>query len=223
MTETTGPGTGESFAQFPVRSGDLILADRGYATGPGLHYLAQAGAHVIVRVNTGALRFQTPEKEPFDLLTAVETIQRAGKVGVWNVMVQAETPLNGRLCTLRKIPEAIQEAHERIRKTAARKGTTPRECTWRFACYVLLFTTFPEQEFSATKVLELYRLRWQVELVFKRFKSLAQMGHLLKFKKESVIAWLYGKLLVALLTEKIVRHARTISPWGYDIELQYRA
>ena len=223
LTGTKGPGTGESFKQFPVQPGDLILADRCYATGPGLHYLAQADARVIVRVNTGVLRFLTPEGEPFDLLNAVETIQQAGKVGTWNVAVQAEAPLNGRLCALRKTPEAIQEAHEQIRRTAARKGNTPQDCTWRFACYVLLFTTFPEQEFPASKVLEWYRLRWQVELVFKRFKSLAQLGHLPKFHKESVIAWLYGKLLVALLTEKIVRHARTISPWGYDIELQYMA
>jgi len=218
------PGNGGSFKQFPVQSGDLILADRGYATGPGLHYLVLADARVIVRVNTGVLRFLTPEGEPFDLLPAVETIHQAGKVGVWNVAVQADTPLNGRLCALRKTPEAIQEAHEQIRRTATRKGKTPRDCSWRFARYVLLFTTFPEQEFPACKVLEWYRLRWQVDLVFKRFKSLAQLGHLPKFHKESVIAWLlYGKLLVALLIEKFVRQARTISPWGYDIGLQYMA
>ena len=53
--------------------------------------------------------------------------------------------------------------------------------------------------------------------MFKRFKSLAQLGHLRKFDDESAKAWLYGKLLVALLTEKMVRHARTRSPWGYDV------
>ena len=94
----------------------------------------------------------------------------------------------------------------------------PRAETLRFARYVILFTTFPTELYSATEVLEWYRLRWQVELVFKRFKSLAQLGHLPKFDDESAKAWLYGKLLVALLTEKIVRHARTLSPWGYSVQ-----
>ncbi len=87
-----------------------------------------------------------------------------------------------------------------------------------FARFVIVFTTFPEEEFSAEAVLEWYRIRWQVELVFKRFKSLAQLGHLPKYNEDSARAWLYGKLLLALLVEKVIRHAESISPWGYDLE-----
>ena len=87
--------------------------------------------------------------------------------------------------------------------------------TLEFAKYVIVFTTFPAAEFTNADVLEWYRTRWQVELVFKRFKSLAQLGHLPKRDDESAKAWLYGKLFVALLVEKLISHARTISPWGY--------
>ena len=73
------------------------------------------------------------------------------------------------------------------------------------------------ETFADEEVLEWYRTRWQVELVFKRFKSLAQLGHLPKHDDESAKAWLYGKLLVALLVEKLIRHATAISPWGYDL------
>ena len=54
-------------------------------------------------------------------------------------------------------------------------------------------------------------LRWQVELVFKRSKSLAGLGHLPKRNPVSARAWLCGKLLVALLVEKAVRHASAVS------------
>ena len=94
--------------------------------------------------------------------------------------------------------------------------------TLRFACYVIVFTTYPAEQFPASEVLEWYRLRWQVELVFKRFKSLAQFGHLPKSDEASAQAWLYGKLLVALLVEKIVQHAQSISPWGYDLRATTR-
>ena len=109
-------------------------------------------------------------------------------------------------------------AHEKIRKDAARKGNQVQPQTLEFAKYVILFTSFPHQSFTATEVLEWYRIRWQVELVFKRFKSLAQLGHLPKYDDESAKAWLYGKLLVALLVEKFARHATAISPWGYYLE-----
>jgi transposase len=89
-------------------------------------------------------------------------------------------------------------------------STRPR--TLEFAKYVLVFTT--RSSGSAAEVLELYRMRWQIELVFKRLKSLAQLGHVPKYDDRSSRAWVYGKLLVALLTHKMIPIGRTISPWG---------
>ena len=50
-----GPGTGESLAQFPIRAGDHVLADRGYSTARGIRHVVDAGVRLIVRVNTGSL------------------------------------------------------------------------------------------------------------------------------------------------------------------------
>ena|ERR1700674_3036281 len=90
----------------------------------------------------------------------------------------------------------------------------------RYAGYILTFTTLAETELSAWQVLEWYRLRWQIELVFKRFKQIAQLGHLPKNDPQSARAWLYGKMLVALLVEKLIAHARSVSPWGYPLRGQ---
>ena len=119
---------------------------------------------------------------------------------------------------MRKTQEAIRIAHKALRRQASKKGTQLQPQTLEFAKYVILFTTFPIEAFPAASVLEWYRTRWQVELVFKRFKSLAQLGHLPKRDDESAKAWLYGKFLVALLVEKLIRHASAISPWGYHLE-----
>ena len=114
-------------------------------------------------------------------------------------------------------PAAIKLAHRKVRQEAARRGKRTQADTLRFAEYVIVFTTFPAASFSAAEILEWYRIRWQVELVFKRFKSLAQLGHLPKYDDDSAKAWLYGKLLVALLVEKLIRHASASSPWGYEL------
>ena len=219
LTETEGPGTGESLRQFPIRAGDYVLADRGYSTAAGIGYLAQAGGWVTVRVNTGALAFQEADGEPFDLLGKVSCLQAPLAARSWSVQVVSVQQLrvSGRVCAIRKTEEAIRIAQEGLRKEAARKGRQLQPQTLEFAKYVIVFTTFPAADFSAADVLEWYRLRWQVELVFKRFKSLAALGHLPKHDDESAQAWLYGKLLVALLVEKLIGHATAISPWGYRL------
>ena|ERR1017187_6142444 len=117
----------------------------------------------------------------------------------------------GRLCAIRK----SQQAADRERRKTLRKalhGPKPKPATLEFANYVLVFTTLPAAEFSTAEVLRWYRLRWQVELVFKRMKSLAQLGHLPKHDARSSRAWLYGKLLIALLGQKLMRIGRDISP-----------
>ncbi len=219
LTETEGSGTGESLRQFPIREDDYLLADRGYSTASGIGYVAQGGGRVTVRVNTGTLTFQTSEGQPFDLLGQVSTLECAGAVQSWAAHVVAPQGLrvSGRVCAIRKTEEAILIAQQGIRKEAARKGRQVQPQTLEFAKYVIVFTTFPAAEFRGAEVLEWYRLRWQVELVFKRFKSLAEMGHLPKHDDESAKAWLYGKLLVALLVEKLIGHATAVSPWGYRL------
>jgi Transposase DDE domain len=89
-----------------------------------------------------------------------------------------------------------------------------------YANYVMVLTTFPPETFPPELILECYRFRWQIELVFKRFKQIAQLGHLPKYDQESAKAWLYGKLFVALLTEKLTQHASALSPWGYSFPIQ---
>src|SRR5262245_51557360 len=71
----------------------------------------------------------------------------------------------------------------------------------------MVFSTFSPRRFTATDLLQWYRIRWQVELVFKRLKSLAQLGHLPKSDEQSARAWLYGKLFIVLLTEQVMRRA----------------
>ena len=151
LTSTNGEGTGESFKQFPIEPGDYILADRGYSTGSGVKYVSNAGGYVTIRVNTGALHFDVKSGVPFNLLASVETITKLGEVGEWDVEIPGSSPIPERVCVLRKTEEAAQKALNQILQNAKRKGNKPREETLRYARYVILFTTFPSNEFTASK------------------------------------------------------------------------
>ncbi|MEW6236055.1 MAG: transposase [Candidatus Omnitrophota bacterium] len=80
--------------------------------------------------------------------------------------------------------------------------------------YIILATSLPESV-SMRQVLELYCVRWQIELAFKRLKFIMGLGHLPKEDDESAKTWLHGKLLVSCLAQAIVDEGHFFSPWGY--------
>lgn len=216
LTPVKGKHTGEILNRFPARAGELILADRGFAKPPGVEALTEQGAALVVRLNTGSLPLSTVSGEPFPLLEALRRITKPDQIAEWEVYVRGpRRPIAGRLCVIRKSAEATARTQRRIRRKSQQGGPKPKPETLAFAAYVMVFTTLPPAEFPAEQVLEWYRGRWQVELAFKRLKSLAKLGHLHDQNTDTVRAWLYGKLGVALLGQKLMRVERDISPWGY--------
>jgi hypothetical protein len=220
LTATKGKGTGESFFQYSIKKGDYIIADRGYSTASGIHHVVSKKAYVMVRVNTQSLLILNLKSQPFQLLKNVTAIKKAGTVRSWKVLIPGRSGahVQGRICAIRKSNEAIKLAHEKLKRNAQKKGRSLKPETLEYAKYVIVFTNFPETSFSDIEVLDWYRSRWQVELIFKRFKSIAQLGHLPKHSDDSSKAWLYGKLFVALLTNKLIEYASSVSPWGYILE-----
>jgi hypothetical protein len=220
LTPVEGAGTGEHLQQFPLQPGDQVVADRGYSHASGVHYVSQQKAFVTVRLNPQSLALQDREQKAFPLLKQLKCIRKAGQTAVWEVLVPCldEPPVAARLCVIRKSQAAIALAQKRLRRKESKNGSQLQPETLVYAEYVMVLTTLPAARFSGEMVLQLYRFRWQIELVFKRFKQIAQLGHVPKHDPASAQAWLYGKLFVALLTEKLIQEARALSPWGYALE-----
>jgi hypothetical protein len=211
----TQPKVGESFKRFAVNPGDVVIGDRGYAHAAGIAHTVLSGGHVIVRVNLTNVPLRDVEGERFPLLDRLRSLGD-GHVGDWDVWVAHKGALiPGRICAVR-LSRAVQEkAVRKARRQNSKKGTVKPE-TLEAAQYVFVFTTL-DRTISAERVLECYRCRWQIELVFKRLKSLLGLGHLRKKDTESARAWIHAKLLVAFLIEAIKRAARDFSPWGYPL------
>lgn len=213
VTATIGEGSGESLNRLPVGPHELILADAGYCSVAGIEYVWQHGADVLVRVNPQSFVAYSASGRRISLLPRLRTLSKVGQFGEWRVVLHGQgSAFAGRLCAVRKSDRAIQQAHRRLQRKASKKQMITRPGTLEFAKYVIVFTT--RFSGSAADVLRSYRMRWQIELVFKRLKSLAQLGHVPKHDDRSCRAWLYGKLLVALLTQKLIRIGRAISPSG---------
>jgi hypothetical protein len=216
LTPTKGKNTGEVLNRFQAGPGELILADRGFCKPPGVEAVVKQGAALVLRLNTGSLPLYGEDGARFPLIEAVSRIAEPGRAAAWSVYVHGPTRrVAGRLCAIRKSEEAIARARRKIQRKSQQGGPQPKSETMTLAAYILVFTTLPVAEFDAAQVLEWYRGRWQVELAFKRLKSLAKLGHLHDQNDDTARAWLYGKLCVALLGQKLLRIERNISPWGY--------
>jgi hypothetical protein len=208
----------ESLRRLPVLPGDLVLVDRGYNDRKAVGRILESGGQLIMRYNSGAFPLLDPTGEAFDPLQKLRPL-KIGRLGEWEVKFVAEDgeQIGARLCALRKSPEQSRRARLKARRKAQRRNVQLRPETLEYADFVVVLTTLSSQEMQLPVVLEFYRARWQVELAFKRLKSLLQMGQVPKKKEASSRAWMQGKILTALLIERLLCEARFFSPWGYPI------
>jgi hypothetical protein len=187
--------TGESLTRYQLGPGMVVLGDRNFAKAPALVATRACGAHVVVRMSPQYLKLWTHEGTPFDLVAALRAAGEQPRLSGQTIPVWIHAlHLNEQECN---------RARRRAKRQASRKGQTPRAQTLFLSEWVLVLTTLPPEELSAEVILELYRIRWQVELVIKRYKSLLDAARV-RAKQGSALAEVYllGKLLFAVLVER---------------------
>lgn len=214
--EVTDASQGETFERVPIAPGDLMLGDRGYARRRGIAHVLDSGADVLVRLNQANVPLLSADGSRFDLIEHLSTLQ-GHEPGEWPVFFEHQKRrYRVRLCAVRKTEEATERSRTRILRLARKRGHQARTETLEAAAYVFVLTSL-DTDFTATDVLRLYRARWQIELAFKRMKSLFQAGHVPKSDPVTAQAWLHTKLLAALLIERLSEQARSFSPWGFQL------
>jgi hypothetical protein len=205
---------GEGFFRVPLRQGDIVVGDRAYARAPSLEKVASVGADFIVRTGWTSVRLTTLDGQLVDW-NAIYAPMQPGEVCEMDVLAEysgrkgkgrGKPLLQARLIVKRKDEKATQKAQK-----AARRGHQRRRCNNRLqpmtvtaAGFVMLLTSIPADAVTAEEVLQTYRLRWQVELAFKRLKS--GMGiHRLPARDERLArSWLMAHLILALMIDEAV-------------------
>ena len=215
--EVTDAHGGETFQRIPVAPGDLLLGDRVYATPPGIAHVAGAGGHVLARVNHKALPLFDLGGKPLRLTERLRSLQ-VGQCRAWSTLVcHGPHAYRGRLVAVKRSRWSACLERRALRKRAAKKQKRLSRAALFLAGYFYVWTDVPAQRLAAPAVLDWYRCRWQIELCFKRLKSILGLGELPKQREDSCRAWLHGKLLVALLLERLLDEAEHFSPWGYEL------
>jgi len=211
----TDRSVGEKLANFKkFGKGDIAVGDRIYGTLPGIAYVRGLGADYALRIKSRGFRIYDGKKREIDLLGSLSGLKEGETADM-----RVKCLINGRyepvrVCALRKDQGSERAGLKRLAKTNQRKsgGKAVSELQRENNKYIIVATSLGKKV-SAQQVLDLYRMRWQIELAFKRLKSLFQYNDLPMTNGESVKAWFYGKLLLAALCETLVNTGR-FSPSG---------
>src|ERR687897_228609 len=220
--DLTDERAAEGFGRTPWQTGDVALGDRCYARPPALRQLLAAGADFIVRTGWTRLRLLDADRAPpaweriFGDLAVGEVAERAVSVDHSRKggRSRGDAVFPARLIVLRLAPEAAARAakaqHRRQNRCRSHRPLQP--LTVQATGYLMLVTSLPAAV-PASEVLEAYRLRWQVELAFKRLKSLLGLDRLPAKSAALARSWLLAHLILALLIEDTARTLLDFPPW----------
>lgn len=216
--ELSDPSLGEKLGRFGFAPGEWILADRGYSHRAGAALVLDCGAQLIMRWNAAVLPLEDERGRSFAPGRALRGLKVA-EVRHWPLwFVWKGQRYRVWLCALRK----SRLAAERARRKALRKAQTNQTQNVQpehleLTSYILVLSSLSPRTLSPAAALELYRCRWQIELAFKRLKTLLAAGHVPKSDDASAKSWMQAKILSALLIERVLWEAKLFFPWGYAL------
>lgn len=202
--ELTDVHGGENLQRLTYRPGDIVLGDRIYSRARNLRLVKQEGADFIVRTGWNSLRLTHQDGRPFDLFDALRRLKK--RKGEFKVRVDRDEEdakiFELRLIVWRKSPEQTAAERKRLLQNGKKHGKKVDPRTLVAAEFVMLVTTLSIEKFSTSDILNIYRFRWQIELAFKRMKSLAGLDELTAKKPELARAWICARLITFLIAER---------------------
>ncbi len=202
LTDVTGA---ERFTHFEYEPLDIVLGDRIYGKAKHLIKVKEQAADVIVRANFQQLRLYTVTGVVIDWKEALRKAQNAGRLLLEAYVRDAEGNQTKVYVICHRLSAAeIEKARRHIRKSAYDKGHKTRAATLLACEWLTVLTTIAPTELSAELILDLYKVRWQIELYIKRLKSILQLGKI-RAERGSRLArvHLLAKMIYALLLETI--------------------
>jgi hypothetical protein len=204
---------GEKLDLIPVIKGEIRLADRAYMQPDRIAAVLAQGGDVVIRAGWKSGRWRH-DGAPFDLIEAFRTAQG----GLIDQPIQVErkdgAPLALRLIAVKKPPAAAEAARRQARRAAQREGYTISDAALTAADWVIIVTSLTPQDFTTGEVLALYRLRWRIELAFKRLKSLIGLRGPPGFDERSAKPYILAHLLTILLLEPLIDELEDSPRWA---------
>ena len=180
--------------------GSLFLFDLGYFKLQACARIAAAQAYFLSRLNHQTTLLEADEGRVHVLELARVLASEAQPLVEKAVYLGARERVAARLIAAR-VPEAVVNVRRRTaRRVAKKRGYTPSQAHLTLLAWNLFITNVPGTVWTPETVCKAYSLRGQAELIFKSWKSYLHLATLPTKTRESTLCYLYGRLLLILLT-----------------------
>jgi hypothetical protein len=193
--------------------GSLRLADLGYWSVKRFAEIDRAGSYVVSRVHAATEIFSCAGQQ-LDFTDFLRS--QKGDRFEMEIKLSCSHRWSCRLMGQRVPPRVSAERRRKLWQTAHKKGTTPSQRQLRFCDWNLIVTNIPARMLTLEEALVLLRVRWQIELCFKFWKSQGRVDESRSKKPYRVLCEVYAKLL-ALLIQHWVMLTNNWSPLQQSI------
>ena len=193
----------------PLPAGSLRLADLGFFDLTVLRELDAQGVFFLSKLRAPTLIGDAQGREQ-----ALRTfVQHLGEATRWEgeVTLGRGGVVRARLLLQRVPQEVSDQRRRRIRKEARDKGRTPSAAALALAAYTILITNAPPELLSLDEALVVAKVRWQIELLFKLWKSHGRLGRVEAPHAIYQLCTVYAQLIAMLLQHWVI----VVSCWRY--------
>lgn len=195
--------------QFAKRvPGSLLIQDLGYFSLAVFASIAGEKAYFLSRLQYGT-KVLLDDGQALDLMPWLKR-QSGAVIDQW-VFVGQEDRLPCRIIAWRLPQEQADRRRQKLRKdTLSKKGHEPSEERLAWCDWTILITNVPGEMLTPAEAIILYRARWQIELLFKRWKSQDRVAELTGSSDVRQMIRVWARLLAALAHHWLV----VTTAWG---------
>lgn len=199
-----------------VPLGSLLIQDLGFFNLPALQTVADRQAFFLSRWRQDVLVYlEDPSEPPLDMLPFLS--QQTQPLAEYRVRLGKSARLACRMIVVRLPQEVAEKRRRRLREDAQRRGDTPSQRALALCGWNIFLTNLPPQRLTLRQLLACYGLRWQVELIFKLWKSQAGLKFLAGKRKERVLCEVYARLIGLSLSHFLLAPLRF---WYIDQQIE---
>jgi hypothetical protein len=203
-----------------IKEGDLIIRDLGYFTINAFQKISEAYAYFLSRLLPGVLFFiNQDDKESLDIGAYLKkkVFQRRNIISLKGFLGKDKVPV--RLIMYRNPDDVVNKRLREANIVAKSKGRTMSESKKLSLHFSMFITNIPEEMLSDEVIGTIYRLRWEVELIFKRWKCQLEIDYLKGINENRIVCLIWSRLCMIIIVELICGYFKSVADKQFDLEI----
>jgi hypothetical protein len=184
-----------------ISANDLLIADLGYFVPAAFKQINERGAYFISRYKADTNIYDAETHEKLELLALLKHRSFLTR----EVLLGKEAMLKVRVVCKRLTAQQAEYRKRKANNLAKSRGYQSSQKNQQLLDWAIFITNVPESKINNDQILTIYRVRWQIELLFKLYKSHIHIAQLkTTIKSAKLLCEFYAKLCIVFLFHAMI-------------------